>query len=248
MPFLDNLKKGAETVYDLPAKAIVGGFGLLLGYPKVERHDDVKSTRNENPGLLGHVSRFVNSVAQSFVGFISAHQKAIAAAFWLAGIAALIVFLWPVALAAVATFTIGSLSIAGLVGAGVIAQSAMFAAVIATAVLASTAVVAGAKSVWSAISDRIRSGHDDVEEAEDHTEGCWSRFSGLFTRTQKCNVSKKHNSLDTERQLGSGLQEFGDGDRSSSLRIHQPARQNLTERVVDVQVLSSLGNTGLDGK
>ena len=245
MAFSENLKKGASTAYYIPARAIVGGFGLLLGYPKDERQE--KSTRNANPGLLGHVSRFVNAVAQNFVGFISAHQKAIAAAFWLAGIAALTVFLWPVALAAVATFTIGSLSIAGLVGAGVIAQSAMFAAVIATAVLASTAVVAGAKSVWSAISDRIRSGHDDVEEAEDHTEGCWSRFSGLFTRTQKCNVSKKHNSLDAERQLGSGLQEFGDGNRSSSLRIHQPARQVLTGRDDD-QALSSLGNTGLDGK
>ncbi|BCA97046.1 hypothetical protein TUM19329_34070 [Legionella antarctica] len=152
MTFRDFVTKAAL----LPATVFSGLTNLVLGsYQRKEDGSIITkrtvdgTTEVTNRGLLGTVLDGVKYVGRAVSNFVHNHKTAIAIAFWasllLAGGAALTVFLWPAALAAVTTFTIAGLSIAAVVGTSTIAQIGAVAAL--TAVATSLAVYAASTVV-----------------------------------------------------------------------------------------------------
>lgn len=123
----------------LPANAFSGLTNLLLGSTSV---DEKTGEPVVKPGLLGLALNGIKFVARSTADFIAEHKKAIATAAWLslagAGAVALTLFLWPAALAAVASFSIYGFSIAGVVGANTLAQIGLAAGLAAAATSAVT--------------------------------------------------------------------------------------------------------------
>ncbi|WP_133133940.1 hypothetical protein [Legionella parisiensis] len=140
----------------LPANAFTGLSNLLLGSTvKVTDRDGVEKVKMgrdgkpvTTPGLVGYIAEGIKIASRSTADFLSNHKKAIATAAWLsllaAGAVALTLFLWPAALTAVATFSIGGLSIAAIAGASTVAQIGLAAGLAAAAASVATYVTAAA--------------------------------------------------------------------------------------------------------
>lgn len=156
--FKKFMGKAASAVFNAPGAIVNGLFTLVLGEQDTT---DVNGnvTQKGFRGLAGfaiNVFKFVSdalgdlarAMTNSVTAFIGNHKKAISVAAWtslaVAGIAALVVGLWPAALAVVAGVSISGVSIASLVGTGFAAQVAAVAgvgAVLASAVVYTVATV-----------------------------------------------------------------------------------------------------------
>ncbi len=140
----------------LPANALSGLTNLLLGSTSVDEDGETVVKR----GLLGLALDGIKFVARSAADFIAEHKKAIATAAWLslagAGAVALTLFLWPAALAAVASFSIYGFSIAGVVGANTLAQIGLAAGLAAAATSAVTYAGAAVGNFISWVADCCR--------------------------------------------------------------------------------------------
>lgn len=147
-----TFKEFMGAVGRFPGTAVEWIFSLILGRPEEKNAQGVVVT-GKITGLLDlgvdlfqwvatALAELARAIVQSVTVFIGNHKKAIAVAGWtslaVAGIAALVVGLWPAALVAVAGLSISGVSIASLVGTGFAAQVAAVAGV--GAVLASAAV------------------------------------------------------------------------------------------------------------
>ncbi|KTD69612.1 MULTISPECIES: hypothetical protein [Legionella] len=149
-----KVAKFFETIGYLPASAFVGLSKLVLGGTDVDA--DGKPTGTTTRGLVGLLADGAKYLARSATDFLANHKKAIAIAAWaslaVAGAAALTLFLWPAALAAVATFSIGGLSIAAIAGASTLAQIGLAAglAAAATSALVYTGAAIGNFASWVA--------------------------------------------------------------------------------------------------
>ncbi|HHT0592876.1 TPA: hypothetical protein ACTXXA_001066 [Legionella anisa] len=151
-----KLRKIAKAIYELPANAFTGITNLIFGSTVKETgRDGVERVKKgldgkpvTTPGLVGYLADGIKFVSRSTADFLSNHKQAIAAAAWIsllaAGAVALTLFLWPAALAAVATFSIGGLSIAAIAGASTVAQIGLAAGLAAAAASVATYVTAAA--------------------------------------------------------------------------------------------------------
>lgn len=152
-----------------PANAFSGLTSLILGsYQRTKggriKTDDETGEKLENWSLLyilttaAHIGiEGIKRAGVAVAEFVSEHKKAIAAAAWIsllaAGAVALTLFLWPAALAAVASFSIGGLSIAAIAGPSALAQIGLAAGLTAAAASVATYVSAAVVKGVSALID-----------------------------------------------------------------------------------------------
>lgn len=182
------------NVFLAPAWTFSKVTDLLLGSYKRNQNGDIlrvrKSESNTNSGLFGTILDVLKYSARAVSNFIYNHQTAIAIAFWsslaLAGAAALTVFLWPAALAAVTTFSIYGVSIASLVGTGLAAQvgavAALTAAATSSVVFVSAAIVNTLNAVISFFSSRSPGGGNSAPasySAPDSSSSSTKTVAGL---------------------------------------------------------------------
>jgi len=188
-----TFKQFAKGFFQLPGTIFSSITGFIFGSNKKDDDGKYKLMQDsdamfiydqndapvyeKNHSLLGWLS-----VAGRAVGnFFSDHKTAISTAFWtslvLGGAAALTVALWPAALAAVATFSIGGLSIAGIVGTGFAAQVAAVGGV--AAVAASFLSYTGAAVVNGVSALVARFSSDSSDLGEDYNGSQQSPLAGL---------------------------------------------------------------------
>lgn len=172
-----TLKDFASKAFHFPATLFSGLTSLLFGSYQKHSNGTIKLGYDEkpltNPGLFGYLAMAFTYVTRAIANFVSNHQTAIATAFWaslvVAGAAALTVFLWPAALAAVVGFSIGGVSIAALVGTGLVAQVGAVAGLAAAAtsalVYAGASVVNGFNAVRGWIASRRSTNEDSSSYA-----------------------------------------------------------------------------------
>ena len=192
-----------EVGYEIlvsPATVLSGISSLLFGSNKRTKNDgyekDVYGNEKINNGILGSILDGVKYVGRAVSNFLHDHKKAIATAFWaslvLAGAAALTVFLWPAALAAVTTFTVAGFSIAGVVGANVALQ---IGAVAALTTVATSAAVYTVAAIANTINFFIKCCAPKKPGSSDG-----------FTETNGAEVLKANGSAQRLRGLGSRTQ------------------------------------------
>ncbi len=144
-----TFKKVATVAAELPARALNGLSRLFFGYTTADKE--------EKNGVFTFMLDAIKFGMRALSNAISRHITAISIAFWssliLASAVALTLFLWPAALAAVASFSIAGVSIAGLVGSGVAAQVGLSAGLTflatSTATYIGAAIVNGIKALVS---------------------------------------------------------------------------------------------------
>jgi hypothetical protein len=198
-----TFKDFAKGALLLPATVFNGILDLLLGSYQRDEDGKIKLDRSNkeltNRGLLGAILDLVKDIARGVSNFLHNHEDAIATAFWvsaaLAGAAALTVFLWPAALAAVTTFTVAGYSIAGVVGTGFAAQVgavAALTAVASSAAVYTVATIANTINWFIACCCKPKSGSDDengleseIEYDDEEADSSSSKMRGLGSRSQR---------------------------------------------------------------
>ena len=203
----------AKAAFLAPATLLSGITDLVFGSYQRNTKGDIKSdldNRNlTNTGLLGNVLNGIKFAGRAVSNFISNHKQAIAVAFWtslvLAGAAALTVFLWPAALAAVTTFSIAGVSIASVVGTGLAAQVAAVGVLTAAANSVAVYTVAAVANTISAISTffadraaaRNAANESRFEELNDETSSEELGSSSELTSSQKLEKLKAQGAQET---------------------------------------------------
>ncbi|MCE0722206.1 MULTISPECIES: hypothetical protein [Legionella] len=221
-----KFKQVMNTIFELPANAFTGLTNLVLGSTvKVKGRDGVERVKEDldgNPvttrGLVGYLADGIKTVSRATADFLSNHKKAIATAAWIsllaAGAVALTLFLWPAALAAVATFSIGGLSIAAIAGASTVAQIGLAAGLAAAAASVATYVTAGLVNGFKwlaecckglrASSKKTGSKGTDllIEEDEDFGKGLGTTFSSSNPYSSKDLRTTKREETGLENRSG----------------------------------------------
>ena len=122
---------------------------------------EVRIPVKQRPGLLGLIANGVQWLGSAISSFMYNNRMGAGIWFWsslfVAGAAALTLFLWPAALAAVAGVSVFGVSIGAIAGASVLAQIGLSAAVIATAVTAANIIAGVVKGIVNSIKGCIRS-------------------------------------------------------------------------------------------
>lgn len=133
---------------DVMKSIALGPAWLLTGIARIIGGDHAKGT----DGIIG----IIHTGSSAVTRFLKRNQTTIATAFWLslvvAGAAALTLFLWPAALAAVSGFTVAGLSIAAIAGPSIVAQIGLAAAIAFAATSVATYATVLAANVFSFIS------------------------------------------------------------------------------------------------
>lgn len=236
MTFKDFMIKVAY----LPGTAFSGLVNLLLGSTKRNEAGKVVAV---NRGLFGLVLDGAKFVGSAIADFISNHKKAIATAFWaslaVAGAAALTVFLWPAALAAVTTFSIYGLSIAGVVGANTLLQIGAVSALAFAATSVATYLTAAAVNAISAIANCFKRPSSKKEEPdssssdEEALSRSASKFSKLGTPTDKKSSSVVELELSSKPEVphqGKTIPLFG-SSKSKQLDESQVVVEDLSKTI-----------------
>jgi hypothetical protein len=131
-----TLQQFMRDVAYLPATAFSGLVNILFGYTKKNKKGQPIRDEEGNPeinrGILSLTLDAIKFITRFIADVIGNNRKEIAIGFWtsslLGGAAALTVFLWPAALAAVATFSVFGISIASVVGTNALVQIGAIAA------------------------------------------------------------------------------------------------------------------------